>query len=37
MTNGSYGIQREIKLKGENLGTGTSFKYLGAVVADDGS
>ena len=31
------GIQREIKVKGEKLGTVTSFKYLGAVVSDDGS
>ena len=31
------GIQREIKVKGQVLGTVTSFKYLGAVVSDDGS
>ena len=31
------GIQREIKVKGQKLGTVTSFKYLGAVVSDDGS
>ena len=29
--------QREIKVKGQKLGTVTSFKYLGAVVSDDGS
>ena len=31
------GIQREIKVKGQKLGTETSFKYLVAVVSDDGS
>ena len=36
MTNGS-GIQREIQVKGQKLGTVTSFKYLGAVVSDDSS
>ena len=28
---------REIKVKGQKLGTVTSFKYLGAVTSDDGS
>ena len=37
MTNSANGIQREIKVKGQKLSTVTSFKYLGAVVADDGS
>ena len=37
MTNGVNGIQREIKVKGQKLGTVTSCKYLGAVVSDDGS
>ena len=37
MTNSVNGIQREIKVKGQKLGTVTSFKYLGAVVSDDGS
>ena len=37
MTNSAYGIQREIKVKGQKLGTVTSFKCLGAVVSDDGS
>ena len=37
MTNRANGIQREIKVKGQKLGTVTSFKYLGAVVSDDGS
>ena len=27
---------REIKVKGQKLGNVTSFKYLGAVVSDDG-
>ena len=37
MTNSANVIQRDIKVKGQKLGTGTSFKYLGAVVSDDGS
>ena len=37
MTNSAGGIQREIKVKGQKLDTVTSFKYLGAVVSDDGS
>ena len=37
MTNGASGIQREMKVKGQEFGTVTSFKYLGAVVSDDGS
>ena len=37
MTNSANGIQREIKVKGQKLGTVTSFKYLGSVVSDDGS
>ena len=37
MTNSANGIQREIKVKRQKLGTVTSFKYLGAVVSDDGS
>ena len=36
MTNSANGIQREIQVKGKKLGTVTSFKYLGAVVSDDG-
>ena len=36
-TNSANGIQREIKVKGQKLGTVTSFKYLGVVVSDDGS
>ena len=37
MTNNANGIQREIKVKGQVLGTVTSVKYIGAVVSDDGS
>ena len=33
MTNSANGTQREIKVKGQKLGTVTSFKYLGAVVS----
>ena len=36
MTNSANDIQREITVKGQKLGTVTSFKYLGAVVSDDG-
>ena len=37
MTNNANGIQREIKVKRQKLGTVTSFKYIGAVVSDEGS
>ena len=37
MTKSAKGIQRKIKVKGQKLATATSFKYLGAVVSDDGS
>ena len=37
MTNRVNGIQREIREEGKKLGTVTSFKYLGAIVLDDGS
>ena len=40
MTNSANGIQREIKVNGQKMGTVstvTSFKYLGALVSDDGS
>ena len=37
MTNSANSIQREIKVKRQKAGTVTSFKYLGAVVTDDGS
>ena len=35
MTNSASGIYREIKVKEQNRGTVTSFKYLGAIVSDD--
>ena len=37
ITNSTNGIQREIKVKGQKLGTVTSFKYLEVVVSDEGS
>ena len=37
MTNSANDIQREIKIKGQKLGTVTRFIYLRAVVSDDGS
>ena len=37
MTNSANCIQREIKVKGQKLGTVTSFKSLGAVASDYGS
>ena len=37
MTNSVNDIQREIKVKRQKLGNVTSYKYLGAVVSDDGS
>ena len=37
MTNSANDIQREIQVKGQKLDTVTSFRYLGAVVSDDGS
>ncbi|MEW8547766.1 MAG: reverse transcriptase domain-containing protein [Candidatus Thiodiazotropha sp.] len=37
MTNSAHSIQREIKVKGQKLGTATSFKNLGAIVSDKGS
>ena len=35
MTNSANGIQREMKIIWQKLGTVTSFKYLGAVVSDE--
>ena len=37
VTNSANGNQMEIKVKGQKMGTVTRFKYLGAVVSDDGS
>ena len=36
MTSSANGIIREINVIGQKLGTVTNFKYLGAVVSDDG-
>ena len=37
MTNNANGIQREIKeVKGQKLGAVTRFKYLGAIVSNEG-
>ena len=35
--NSTNDIQKQLKVKGQKLGTVTRFIYLGAVVADDGS
>ena len=35
MRNSAIGIQREIKVKGQKLGIGTSFKYLGQLSYKD--
>ena len=35
-TNSANGIQREIMIKGQKLGTVTSSKYLGTIVSDAG-
>ena len=37
MTNSVNRLWREIKVKGQRLGTLTSFKCLGAVASDEGS
>ena len=37
MTNSANAIQREIKVKGQKLGSVTRFKYFGAVVSDNGA
>ena len=37
MTNNINVIQRENKVKGQNLGTVESFRYNGTVVSDEGS
>ena len=36
-TNSTSGINTEIKANGQKLETVTSFKYLGSVIADEGS
>lgn len=37
MTNNTNGISTDIKVNDEKLGTVHSFKYLGAIVSDEGS
>ena len=37
MTNNTSGINTETKGNGQKLATVTSFKYLGSVIADEGS
>ena len=37
MTNNTSGINTEIKVNGQETETDTSFKYLGSVIADEGS
>ena len=37
VTNSANGIQREINVKEQKLETVTSFKYLEAIVSDEGS
>ena len=37
LTNNTSGINTEIKVNGQKLETVTSFKYLGSVIADEGS
>ena len=37
MTNNTSGINTEIKVNGQKFETITSFKYLGSLIADEGS
>ena len=37
MTNNTNGISTDIKVNYKKLGTVHSFKYLGAIVSDEGS
>ena len=37
ITNSENDILRRSRLKGQELGTVTSFKYFGAIVLDEGS
>ena len=37
MTNNTSGINTKINMNGQKLETGTSFKYLGSVITDEGS
>ena len=37
MANNSNGFQREIKIKGQRLEEVENFKYLGAIISNEGS
>ena len=37
MTNNPNGLQREIKIKGQRLEEVENFKYLGAIISNEGS
>ena len=37
ITNNTSGINTEIKVNGQKLGTVTSFKYVGSVITDESS
>ena len=37
VTNNPNGFQREIKIKGQRLEEVENFKYLGAIISDEGS
>ena len=37
MTNNPDGFQREIKIKGQRLEEVENFKYLGAIISNEGS
>ena len=37
MTNNPHGFQREIKMKGQRLEEVKNFKYLGAIISNEGS
>ena len=37
ITNNPNGFQREIKIKGQRLGEAEHFKYLGAIISNEGS
>ena len=37
MTNNPIGFQREIKIKGQRLEAVENFKYLGAIICNEGS
>ena len=37
MTNNTSGTNTEIKVNGQKLEAVTSFKYLGSIIADEGS